>query len=348
LKGEATPLAERISNVGFSVAGSNVLAYTGGSQYVSTGGARGIVHGQLTWFDRAGKVLGAVGDVGTYRTLALSPDGKRVAFDRADTQNPNVRNIWLYEFARGVTTRFTFDSAVDVDPVWSPDGSRVAFASNRAGAFDLYVKTSNLAGEDELLLKVRESGVPSGWSPDGRLLLYFNPIPPARLWLVPLSGATADRKPFRVDNSEFSEGGGRISPDGRWVAYASDESGRQEIYVRPFATAGAGPSSGGGAPITGKWMVSKDGGTTPIWRGDGKELFYLSAVGGMAMAVDVDTKGVFQAGIPKPLFKVPAGVLFWDVSSDGKRFLMAAPSGASAANQPPYVVVLNWQAELKK
>jgi len=348
LTGEAIPIAEKISNVEFSVSTGDVLAYTRGSQGVTSGGARGIVQGQLTWFDRQGKVLGAIGDPGSYRTLTLSPDGKRVAFDRADAQNPNVRNIWLFEFARGVTTRFTFDSDTDYDPVWSPDGSRIAFASGRDGPFDLYTKTSNLAGEDELLLKVPENVVPSSWSPDGRFLLYFNPVPPTRQWLLPLSGDAANRKPFRVDNSEFAEGGGRISPDGRWVAFASDESGRMEVYVRPLPTSSGGPSSAGGTPITGKWMVSKDGGTTPLWRADGKELFYLSAVGGTAMAVDVNTSGVFQAGIPKPLFKIPTGVLFWDVSKDGQRFLMPAPASANTATQPPFTIVLNWQSLLKR
>ena len=179
-------------------------------------------------------------------------------------------------------------------------------------------------------------------------MLYFNPIPPDRQWLLPLDGG-ADHKPIRVDNSEFNEAAGRISPDGRWIAYSSDESGRGEIYVRPFdASSATGTAAGSGTPVTGKWMVSKDGGTTPLWRHDGKELFYLSAVGGEAMAVEVTTSGVFQAGIPKPMFKVPAGVLFWDVSADGRRFLMAAPSGANAAAQLPFTVVLNWQAALKK
>jgi eukaryotic-like serine/threonine-protein kinase len=138
----------------------------------------------------------------------------------------------------------------------------------------------------------------------------------------------------------------RFSPDGRWIAYASNESGNGEIYVRPFDTSSAmGSSSAGSTAVTGKWMVSKDGGDAPLWRRDGKELFYLSR-DGMAMAVAVSTGGVFQAGIPKALFKVPPGVLFWDATADGKRFLMTAPS--AAAVQAKFTVVLNWQAGLKK
>jgi eukaryotic-like serine/threonine-protein kinase len=349
LTGEAVPIAEQVSSSSFSVAPTGVLVYLKGSAgAASAAGVRGLVQGQLTWFDRNGKSLEAVGEIGSYRTLALSPDGTRVAFDRADAHNPSVRNIWLYEFTRGVTTRFTFDSGLDFDPVWSPDGSRIAFTSSRDGSFNLYQKLSNLAAEDEPLLKSNDAKASSSWSPDGRYLLYFNPVPPAHQWLLPLSAET-DRKPVRVDSSEFNEAAGRISPDGRWIAYTSDESGKQEIYVRPLdvpAATGASPASG--TPVTGKWMVSKDGGTTALWRGDGKELFYLSAVGGNAMAVEVSTSGVFQAGVPKSLFKVPPGVLFWDVSPDGKRFLMAAPSETAASAQAPFTVVLNWQAALKK
>jgi len=350
LTGEAIPIAQQVSNVGFSASATDVLVYLTSPAPLAAAGVRGIAQGQLTWFDRSGKPLGTFGDVGSYRTLALSPDGKRVAFERGDPQKSTARNIWLYEFARGVTTRFTFSSAWDQYPLWSPDGSRVAFTSNRGGPYDLYEKTSDLAGEDEILFKSSDVKAATSWSLDGRFLLYFTINPINRLWLLPLAGSAADRKAVRVDNSEFNETIGRISPDGRWIAYSSDESGRGEIYVRPVDLSSAtGTPVGQGTPVTGKWMVSKDGGTVPLWRHDGKELFYLSAVGGTAMAVDVSTSGVFQAGVPKTLFKVPAGVLFWDVTSDGKRFLMASPTGTSeAAPQERFTVVLNWQAALKK
>jgi len=170
--------------------------------------------------------------------------------------------------------------------------------------------------------------------------------------MLPL-GTGTERKPALMDRSEFNEAFGHISPDGRWVAYSSDESGTNEIYVRPFdGSAATGSSSASKTSVTGKWMVSKDGGIGARWSHDGNELFYLSAVGGTIMAVDVSTRGVFQAGVPRPLFKVPAGVLFWDVSSDGKRFVMAAPSASEVSAGPaassPMTVVLNWQAALKK
>lgn len=343
--GEAVPIAEQISNLRFSASATGVLAYVTGPQAVAEGGSRGNILGRLTWLDREGKVLGTFADLGVYRTLALSPDGKRVAFERVDSQNAGNRDIWLYDFSRGVSTRFTFDAAWDGTPAWSPDGSRIAFTSNRAGEFDLYLKASNLTGQAQLLYKSTDDKAPSSWSPDGRFLLYYNPIPPTHIWMLPL-GAGTDRKPVLLDESKFNLAVARFSPDGRWIAYLSDESGRNEIYVRPFDSSSAASSSvASSAHAAGKWMVSKDGGTTPLWRRDGKELFYLG-LDGKAMAVEVSTSGVFQAGVPEALFKVPAGALFWDVSADGERFLMAAPSDATA--QSPFTVVLNWQSSLKK
>ncbi len=335
--GEPVPIAEGVSS--FSASSTGVLVYGGGTPNV-TGPTRGNIYGRLNWFDRQGKILGTFGDPGLYRTLAISPDGKRVAFERADSQNQINRNLWLYDIDRGVTSRFTFGSAWDAAPAWSPDGSQIAFTSNRSGSFDLYVKPSNLAGDEQLGFKSPEPKVMSSWSSDGRFLLYYLAIPPSQIWALSL----ADRKPFVVVRSDFNEAIGRFSPDNRWITYESNESGKDEIYVRPFDPSG-GSSPSGATSVSGKWMVSKGGGNNPLWRRDGKELFYLSS-DGFAMAVDVTTSGVFQAGIPKQLFKVPPGVLFWDVAPDGKRFVMPAPLASGAESS--FTVVLNWQAALKK
>lgn len=355
LEGQPTPIAEQVNSssggggIGSFSAAAGTLVYIGSTgANIRRGGSRGNIVGHLAWFDREGKVLETAGDVGVYRSVALSPDGKRVAFERADVQNPNARSIWLYDFARGVTTRFTFNSDWDMSPVWSPDGSRIAFGSLRTGNIDIYQKASNLAGEDELVYKPNGNSVPSSWSPDGRFLLFYSPVPPTRIWILPLAGAAGNRKPIPFEDTQFSEAWGRFSPDGRWIAYHSDESGRNEIYVRPFDAASiSGASRPAALPVTGKWMVSKDGGTTALWRRDGKELFYLS-LDGKVMAVDVSTSGVFQAGVPKMLFKAPDGVLFWDVSADGKRFMMASPAVETPAPPPVFSVVLNWQAALKR
>jgi eukaryotic-like serine/threonine-protein kinase len=347
LTDEAVPIAERVSVTSFSVSGPNVLVYASGEQAAATAGSPGDTMGQLTWFDRQGKSLGTVGDPGVYHTLALSPDGRRLAFDRIDPQNSANsadRNIWLRDLARGVATRGTFDADWDSNPVWSPDGKHIVFASNRGGQFALYQKSSNLAGEDELLFKSGNHSYPGDWSPDGRFLLYSSGVP-SQEWILPLAGA-ADSKPFPLAKSDFSEEAGRFSPDGRWVVYQSNESGKDEIYVRPFDASSAGANSSlGGNSGAGKWLVSNGGGTAPLWRSNGKEIFYLSA-DRMATVVEVSTSGGFQAGVPKALFKVPPSVLFWDASSDGKRFLIPVPSAGSTP--PKFVVVLNWQAGLKK
>jgi eukaryotic-like serine/threonine-protein kinase len=342
LTGEPIAMSERASISGFSAGGTGVLVYRTGVAINSN--PNGIIQGQLTWFDREGKSLGTLADSGLYGSLALSPDGKRVAFERVDPQAQN-RNIWLYDIARGVATRFTFDQFFDTDPVWSPDGSRVAFNSIRGTPLDLYAKASNFAGQDQLLLKSGDYKFPTSWSRDGRFLLYWTLGPPTRIWALPLGGGAADRQPIPVSSSQFNEAMGCFSPDGRWIAYQSDESGKKEIYVQPFDASSAAKSPAAGAPGVGKWMVSNGGGGSPLWRGDGKELFYLSS-DGMATAVELNATGAFQAGVPKPLFRVPAGLVYWDVTPDGKRFLLAAPSSTGA--RPFFTVVLNWQSGLKK
>lgn len=343
LVGDAIPIAEQISNTSLSVSATDVLAYASGEQELPASLVIGNIRGKLAWVDRQGKIIEMFGDTELYRTLSLSPDGKRVAFEAPTTTNFDNRNIWLYEFARGVKTRFTFDQDWDVNPVWSPDGSQIAFASNRnGGAYNLYRKLSNLAGEDQLLFKSDESKVLTDWSPDGRFLLYNDTSKPSRLWLLPI-GSGAEEKPVQLGGSQFNQAMARFSPNGHWIAYSSDESGRDEIYVRRFEAPSVAGSSVGGKSSNGNWMLSRSGGTSPLWRRDGKELFFLSP-DGTAMSVEVNTNGVFQAGIPKTLFKVPAGVTFWDVASDGKRFLIPAPSAAAR----PFTVVMNWQAALKK
>jgi Tol biopolymer transport system component len=336
LTGEPVPVTERVGNTNtvqarFGVSASGVLAYQTG-----TGGGGS----SLTWFDRQGKALGAAAEPALYGSVALSPDGTRMAVSRADSQGGNV-DIWLVEFARAASTRFTFDPARDSAPVWSPDGTRIVFRSERSGAGDLYQKTASGAGSDEVLLKSPEAKTPDDWSRDGRFLLYTAADPKTKLdlWVLPLEG---DHKPVPYLKTEFNEAQGQFSPDGHFVAYRSDESGRVEIYVQPFPL-----KSGGG----GKWMVSRGGGTQPRWRRDGKELFYIANDLMVMMAVDVSTSPTFKAGIPQALFEravIPVAVTFlWDVSADGKRFLLDTFGAETAAASAPITVVLNWQAGQK-
>lgn len=287
---------------------------------------KGGVQGRLTWFDRQGKVVGTSGEPGMYRTLTISPDGKRIAVELADppTQNQTQnRDIWLIEIASGKTTRFTSDPAWEAFPTWSPDGSRIIFASNRDGNFDLYQKAlfgvGNGTGTEELFYKSSDGKGLTSWSPDGRFLLYYSLGQPTHVKLLAASGP-ADRAAVPVVDPQFSSITARFSPDGRWIIYNSNESGKNEVSVRPFD-----PATGTtGAPIILTSGLTSGGGRTPLWRGDVKEIFYLGQ-GGMVTAMEVNTAAGFKAGTPKPLFKAPEGVSFWDVTPDGDRFLMPVP-----------------------
>lgn len=276
---------------------------------------KGGVQGRLTWFNRQGKVVGTSGEPGLYRTLTISPDGKRVAFERADPQTQN-RDIWLLEIASGKTTRFTSDPAWEAFPTWSPDGSRIIFTSNRSGVFDLYQKASNGAGGEDLFYKSSDGKGVTSWSPDGRFLIYYSLGQPTHVKLLAASGP-ADRAPVPVVDPQFTSITARFSPDGRWIVYNSNESGKTEVSVRPFDPATGTP----GMPI----VVTSGGGRTPLWRGDGKEIFYLGP-DGMVTAMEVNTASGFKAGAPKPLFKAPEAVSFWDVTPNGNRFLMPVPA----------------------
>jgi eukaryotic-like serine/threonine-protein kinase len=288
-----------------------LVAVTGFSQQPAP---RGAVEGRLTWFDRQGKKAGVVGAPGLYRTLTVSPDGKRVAAERSDPQTQN-RDIWLLNVAGGDAMRFTSDPGWEAFPTWSADGSRIIFTSNRSGVFDLYQKASNGKGSEELLYRSSEGKGPTSWSPDGKFLIYYSLGQPTHLRLLAVNGP-ADRAPIAVVDTKFSSITGRFSPDGRWILYSSNESGKNEVSVRPFdAAAGA---VGEAIPVT------SGGGRTPLWRADGKEIFYLTA-DGMVMALEVNTASGFHAGTAKALFQAPAGVLFWDVAPDGMRFLLPAP-----------------------
>jgi eukaryotic-like serine/threonine-protein kinase len=335
LSGEPVIVAEQIRSYAhygfFSVSADNVLVYRTG------GGGEDL---KLAWFDRQGKILSTTGDPGDYLHPALSPDGKRVAVDRRDPQTGKL-DLWLVDFLRGTSARFTFGSARTDYPIWSPDGSRIIFSSNVNGVTDIYQKAASGATDEELLLKSRENKTPANLSRDGRLLYYvFDAKGKYEIWVLPLQG---DKRPLPFLQTEFDEAGAHFSPDGHWVAYESDESGRYEVYVRRVAqqSATAAPDT------TAKWQVSYNGGREPRWRPDGRELYYLTP-DWKVMAVEVNANTVFQAQSPRFLFEVPRQPAFTegDYTIDGKSFLFLVPTGQT--RQVPFTVVLNWQAALKK
>ncbi|HEX5227946.1 MAG TPA: hypothetical protein VFW44_09560 [Bryobacteraceae bacterium] len=281
--------------------------------------ARGAIDGRLTWFDRHGNKVGTVGEPGIYRTLTISPDGKRVAAERTDRETQN-KDIWIFEVGTNAATRFTSDPGWDAFPTWSPDAKRVVFTSNRGGVYDLYEKAATGSGEEQLFYKSEEGKAGNSWSRDGRFLIYYSIGQPTHLRLLAASGP-ADREAVPLVDPKFGSVTGRFSPDGRWIAYTSNESGKNEVSVRPFD-----PATGrAGDPV----VITSGGGRTPLWSGDGKELFYIAA-DGMVTGVDVKAGATFGAGAAKPLFPAVAGILFWDVSpdrtGDQTRFLMPAPS----------------------
>jgi serine/threonine protein kinase len=295
---------------------------------------------QLAWVDRGGKQLAAVGTTAVDNGLRLSPNGKQLAVSRLDPQTASA-DIWLIDLARNTPSRFTFDPANEIAPVWSPDGSRIVFASNRDGVAHIYQKMANGTGNDEVLFKATDPTGPHDWSPDGKFILFgvLSPKTNVDIWLLPLFG---DQKPASFIQTEFTETQGRFSPDERWVAYTSNESGSYQVYVRSFPTSG------------GKWQVSTGGGAQPQWRHDGKELFYL-APDRNVMAVEVNGTGpTFVPGVPKPLFEARFSTLFpggpgatyYAVTDNGQRFLVNTLAGDSAL--VPFTVVLNWTAGLKR
>jgi Tol biopolymer transport system component len=345
LSGDALAVAADVSQAtptrgyaAFSVSRGGVLAYQMGSSGESS---------QLVWIDRAGKQIGTVGPVAGpesflarpgYRDPALSPDGRRIAANMEDPQT-GTWELWLLDGTDAASSRFTFNRAGDWLPVWSPDGGRIAFASNRDGGRNrLYVKSVTGAGSEELLLSTEGTQQPTDWSLDGRYIVYEQANDPGKrdLWVLPMSG---DRRPIPFLHTEADEFQGQISPDGRWMAYGSDESGRFEIYVQPF------PGLGG------KWQVSTGGGTQPRWRRDGTELFYLSTDKKIMVAAVRKGAGAFDAGVPRALCAVEIGGVLglgtdeFVPSADGQRFLVARTAEPSAW---PITVVLDWPASLKR
>jgi dipeptidyl aminopeptidase/acylaminoacyl peptidase len=310
----------------FSVSPSGTIAWR-------TGGGGGKM--QLIWFNRSGQNVGAWGasDEANPRYPELSPDGKRVGITRGPQ---GAADLWIEEGARN--SRFTFGQGSNVETIWSPDGKRVVFQSNRKGVNDLYQKPADGSGREELLLESADGKQPDSWSPDGRFILYRSAQNNGDLMVLPLTPdqKTTDAKPYVFLSTPFNEQNGVFSPDGKWVAYQSNESGRDEIYVRPF------PGPGG------QWQVSTAGGIMPRWRADGKELYYL-APDQKLMAAGVTVQGAALApGTPEALFQthvlITANRQAYDVGRDG-RFLIVTE--VESASSEPIHLLLNWKPPAK-
>jgi Tol biopolymer transport system component len=329
--GDPLPVAEGVASgagpavfgaVGFSVVESGRLAYWAqGAPELS----------RLTWLDRHGKALGTIGDPAVYTNVAISRDGRQAAASLG-TGNPMNLDIWLFDLTReGTARRLTFDPAVDADPAFSPDGTQVVFNSLRTSTWNLYQHSADGSGQDVLLVPPDRTISSPDWSRDGRYIIY---TASGDLWVLPMFG---DRKPYPLLQTPFTERAPAFSPDGQWVAYESNASGRLEVYVRPFAPGG------------GEYKVSRDGGWSARWRGDGRELLFLAPDGTM-MAASIETVHGIVAGVPEPLFRTSTTVTQnqhpWAMTQDGQRFLIDIAEKRPVGE--PITIVMNWLSLLSQ
>jgi eukaryotic-like serine/threonine-protein kinase len=337
LKGDAFPVAERTvrnpitGRAMFSISETGVLMLRPGD----------INNTQLIWFDRTGKQLGTLTPPGGYNAPALSPDEKKVAFTRSDPQTGTAPDIWLIDPERGTQIRLTTDSAADSFPSWSPSGDRIIFLSTRNGATSIYQKPSNGASPEEPLISSAELKYNPQWSPDGQSIIYsqVNSKTNSDLYLLSLGG---ERKSRSLLQTTFIEAQARFSPNGRWIAYISNETGQFQVYVESFPATGA------------KLAISIGGGSQPQWRADGKELYYYTPDRKL-MAVEVNGDGpTFKVGEARPLFEFRVFAIdqsfpgngYYTVTHDGKRFLVSSLPEAPERQQ--INVIVNWSADFKK
>jgi Tol biopolymer transport system component len=329
LLGDAFPVAEHLQDLTgynlsmFSAAGTGSFIYAGG-------GSVGV--SQLAWYDRSGKRLEALGEPGTIARPRLSHDEKRIAMDVRDSSSSNT-DVWVLDIARKTQTRLTFSPGFDGYPIWSPDDAQIAFSSDRKSPGDIYVKSSSGTGEEKAVLASDVDKTPYSWSSDGKTIAFSGIDPKAKNrtgMLGTVSIADGKTSPFAAN--PFNQGEPSFSPDGKWIAYTSNESGKFEVYVRTFPDAG------------GKWQISSSGGEDPLWSRDGTEIFF--DVGTRVMSVPVRTSPTFEAGAPQLLFEAPirgdSGVQF-DAAADGKKFLVDADVTESA--EAPITLVQNWLAK---
>jgi Tol biopolymer transport system component len=337
----------------FAVSQTGVLAYKTGAIAAVPATTSNDEQRTLVWIDRNGQSATPVATTGAYAGVDLSPDGKRFAVHRHEGTGGNN---WFFDLAQGRMQQLTFDTSQDNrSPLWSPDGTRVAFSSRRNNKSGLYVKLADGTGVEDLITESDASKTPMSWSPDGKLLVYTQESGAGDIWAVPVVG---DKKPFPLLQAQYSEGFPQVSPDGKWLAYQSNETGRPEIYVKPFPEG------------LGKWLVSTAGGQYPRWRRDGKELFFYFANNMIAAEIRVVGSSI-DPGVPQTLFQLASPSAAenspsyhrFAVTADGQRFLFSlagargtgsssvadeivalAEQGGGTINVPPNTttVVLNW------
>jgi serine/threonine protein kinase len=333
--GEAVSLAESVDyhpyrwNGVFSASNNGVLAYRSGSSPVAS---------RLVWLDRGGRQVGELGNAADFGGVRLSPDGKRCAVEVRDPHS-GVIDVWIAELSNGLLSRLTAGPGICDSPSWSPDGRWIAFASSRQGQWNLYMRPSSGTGDEQLLWKSETDNSPTDWSLDSRFIAFDargrRPDHKTEIWLL----SVADRKAVPFLRGAFDLFGGRISPDGRWLAFVSDETGRREVFVASLPRA------------EGKWRVSSAGGSQPVWRRDSKGLFYLGADDKlMAVPLSFPNESSVTVGSPEALFESSlrtsaSDIGLYDVTPEGEKFLMnIAPVDRSSSE---LTILLNWNEQLK-
>jgi len=335
------PVAEQVSSGGTGVEYRYTISSHGMLLYrIGPGGGQS----QLAWFDRGGREIEKVGGPVSISGLSLSPDGKRIVSERARLAGRSS-DLWISDLEHHTESKLTLDASLNSHPVWSPDGSKIAFASNRiANTLNIYLRAANGTGQDELLFQSTESKLPYDWSHDSRFIVFEIAGGSVRHFALPVMG---DHKPIPLFDSPSFGCCSQLSPDDRWLAYASGESGQPQVYVQPFAP-------GAAKSITGKWQISAARAYLPRWRADGKELFYVDS-NQVLMAVDVKaTADSFNWSTPKPLFEMKyqyngsgRPTYRYAPSADGQRFLVATDVAGQNPEQP-LTMVVNWLAAVKK
>jgi serine/threonine protein kinase/Tol biopolymer transport system component len=352
-------------NASFAVSETGIMTFRTGTNTAAAAQTQtgGVADRTVLWIDRSGSRVGQVGGPGAYAGVDISPDGNQVA---VHVHEGNGGDSWFFDSAQGRMQRLTFDaSQFNASPVWAPDGKRIAFGSRRNGKWGLYVKPADGTAKEELITESDQPKMPMSWSPDGKLLIYWNEDPRTRgdIWMVPVTG---DRKPVPILQTQYQELYPQLSSDGKWLAYQSNESGRDEIYIRPFPE---GP---------GKWQISTDGGIAPRWRRDGKELYFVLPPNIMSVDIHVEGSSI-KAGVPRVLFALSStpgpningySYLLYAVSADGQKFLVpqlgAGPAasasggladqlitvadqgGATGVGNNGISVIMNWPQLLKR
>ena len=328
LTGEPTPIAESVGP--FSVSPTGILVFGEHALY------------QLAWLDRSGREIEALPIRGNFHALQLSHDGRRAALTSGAEQGTGANDIWVYDLARGIGTRLTTDPARDALPLWSPNDDWIVFGSDRSGRWEVYRKRSTGVGREEIVFASELGARATSWSRDGQSLILSDSSDANDLWRLSLP----ERKATLLFKTPAKEWAGQISPNGRWIAYNSNETGQAEIYVQTF------PPSGD------RRRISRTGGLSPRWRGDGSELLFMDTTTKKMMSVAIRLEPTFEASVPQPLFDgsmIRESVNFpdvrsrsfrFDVTAEGQRFLVV--KGASDASTRAITLVQNWTANLKK